>query len=57
MSLSNTTPTRSQPFHLSPKPYLVLRDTLRSCEAFGMRCKYRKRHIRNGAANSNTTIV
>ena len=31
------------PILLPPKPYLVLRDTLCSCEAYGMRPMYKKK--------------
>ncbi len=46
----------SRPQHTPPKPYLILRDTLRSCEAYGMRPLY-KGKTTQGAGGASTWYV
>jgi hypothetical protein len=41
--LDQSLPNLNFPILLPPKPYLVLRDTLCSCEAYGMRPMYKKK--------------
>ena len=48
-----THPTSSQNF--PPKPYLVLRDTLCSCEAYGMKPMYKKKTMRHTGSHKRET--
>ena len=53
----HTPHTSSFPILLPPKPYLVLRDTLCSCEAYGMRPMYKKKKRKKKASPGRPRVA